>query len=260
MQYSKVEICGVNTSKLTVLSEAEKRKLLEIIKNGTPNEQKKARDKMINGNLRLVLSVIQRFTNRGENPDDLFQVGVIGLIKAIDNFDNTLDVRFSTYGVPMIIGEVRRYLRDNNSIRVSRSMRDTAYKAMQIKEQLTTQNNKEPTVEEIAKIMEVPKEDVVMALEAIVDPVSLYEPVFSDGNDTIYVMDQIGDKSDDSTWLEEIAVKEAIANLSDREKKILTMRFFKGKTQMEVANEIGISQAQVSRIEKGALNHIKKSI
>lgn len=260
LQYGKVEICGVNTSQLKLLKESEKRELLNIIKNGSPAEKKKARDKMINGNLRLVLSVIQRFTNRGENPDDLFQVGVIGLIKAIDNFNPTLDVRFSTYGVPMIIGEIRRFLRDNNSVRVSRSMRDTAYRAMQIKEQLTNKNNREPTVEEIAKIMEMPKEQVVLALEAIVEPVSLYEPVFSDGNDTIYVMDQIGDKNDDSTWLEEIAVKEAIANLSDREKRILSMRFFRGKTQMEVAAEIGISQAQVSRIEKGALDTIKKNI
>jgi len=260
LQYGKVEICGVNTSQLKLLKESEKRELLNIIKNGSPAERKKARDKMINGNLRLVLSVIQRFTNRGENPDDLFQVGVIGLIKAIDNFNPTLDVRFSTYGVPMIIGEIRRFLRDNNSVRVSRSMRDTAYRAMQIKEQLTNENNREPTVEEIAKIMEMPKEQVVLALEAIVEPVSLYEPVFSDGNDTIYVMDQIGDKNDDSTWLEEIAVKEAIANLSDREKRILSMRFFRGKTQMEVAAEIGISQAQVSRIEKGALDTIKKNI
>jgi RNA polymerase sporulation-specific sigma factor len=258
LQYGKVEICGVNTSQLKLLKESEKRELLNIIKNGSPAEKKKARDKMINGNLRLVLSVIQRFTNRGENPDDLFQVGVIGLIKAIDNFNPTLDVRFSTYGVPMIIGEIRRFLRDNNSVRVSRSMRDTAYRAMQIKEQLTNKNNREPTVEEIAKIMEMPKEQVV--LEAIVEPVSLYEPVFSDGNDTIYVMDQIGDKNDDSTWLEEIAVKEAITNLSDREKRILSMRFFRGKTQMEVAAEIGISQAQVSRIEKGALDTIKKNI
>ena len=260
MQYGKVEICGVNTSQLKLLKESEKRELLNIIKNGSPAEKKKARDKMINGNLRLVLSVIQRFTNRGENPDDLFQVGVIGLIKAIDNFNPTLDVRFSTYGVPMIIGEIRRFLRDNNSVRVSRSMRDTAYRAMQIKEQLRKKNIRERPVEEIAKIMEMPKEQVVLALEAIVEPVSLYEPVFSDGNDTIYVMDQIGDKNDDSTWLEEIAVKEAIANLSDREKRILSMRFFRGKTQMEVAAEIGISQAQVSRIEKGALDTIKKNI
>jgi RNA polymerase sporulation-specific sigma factor len=260
LQYSKVEICGVNTSQLKILSENEKKELLNIIKNGSPVEQKRARDKMINGNLRLVLSVIQKFTNRGENPDDLFQVGVIGLIKAIDNFDPALDVRFSTYGVPMIIGEIRRYLRDNNSVRVSRSMRDTAYRAMQIKEQLTNKNDSEPTVEEIAKIMEVPKETVVLALEAIVEPVSLYEPVFSDGNDTIYVMDQIGDSNDDKNWLEELAIRDAISGLSDREKRILSMRFFRGKTQMEVANEIGISQAQVSRIEKGALNNIKKSI
>lgn len=260
MQYAKVEICGINTSQLKVLKESEKRELLTIMKTGTPSERAEAREKMINGNLRLVLSVIQRFTNRGEKPDDLFQVGVIGLIKAIDNFDCSLDVRFSTYGVPMIIGEVRRYLRDNNSIRVSRSMRDTAYHAMQIKEQLINQNNEEPTVEQIAKIMGVPKETVVLALEAIVEPVSLYEPVFSDGNDTIYVMDQVGDKNDDSQWLEEIAIKEAIKNLSEREKKILGLRFFKGKTQMEVASEIGISQAQVSRIEKGALSQIKKNI
>ncbi len=260
MQYGKVEICGINTSQLKVLSEDEKKELLLKIKNGTPAEKKTARDKMIKGNLRLVLSVVQRFLGRGENPDDLFQVGVIGLIKAIDNFNPTLDVRFSTYGVPMIIGEIRRYLRDNNAVRVSRSMRDTAYHAMQIKEQLTAKNNREPTVEEIASIMKVPKENVVIALEAIVEPVSLYEPVFSDGSDTIYVMDQIGDNRDDSTWLEELAVKEAISNLSDREKRILTLRFFKGKTQMEVAYEIGISQAQVSRIEKGALNSIKKNI
>lgn len=260
MQYSKVEICGVNTAKLKVLKEAEKRELLQIIKNGTEAEKIIAREKMINGNLRLVLSVIQRFTNRGENMDDLFQVGCIGLIKAIDNFDCTLDVRFSTYGVPMIIGEIRRYLRDNNSIRVSRSMRDTAYKAMQVKEQMTAQNNKEPTIEEIAKALDLPKENVVLALEAIVEPVSLYEPVFSDGNDTIYVMDQVGDKNDDTNWLNEIALKEAMASLSGREKRILSLRFFKGKTQMEAATEIGISQAQVSRIEKGALQHIKKGI
>ena len=243
MQYGKVEICGINTSKLRVLSESEKRELLKEIKLGTPARKRAARDKMIQGNLKLVLSVVQRFLGRGESPDDLFQVGVIGLIKAIDNFDPSLDVRFSTYGVP-----------------VSRSMRDTAYHAMQIKEKLTADNNREPTVEEIAAIMKVPKENVVVALEAIVEPVSLYEPVFTDGSDTIYVMDQIGDKNDDATWLEELALKDAIAGLSDREKRILTLRFFRGKTQMEVASEIGISQAQVSRIEKGALNTIKKNI
>ena len=258
LQYSKVEICSVNTANLKVLKESEKRRLLEIIRNGTQLERKAARDEMVQGNLRLVLSVIQRFANRGENPDDLFQVGVIGLIKAIDNFDPTLDVRFSTYGVPMIIGEVRRFLRDNNPIRVSRSMRDTAYHAMQVKEMLTNKLGVEPTVEQIAKEMDVPKENVVLALEAIVEPVSLYEPVFSDGADTIYVMDQVGDNCTDSDWLEEIALKESIKKLSDREKKILSLRFFKGRTQMEVAKEIGISQAQVSRIEKGALDTIKR--
>lgn len=260
MQYNKVEICGVNTSKLKVLSEARKRELLKIMKEGTPSERKKAREEMINGNLRLVLSVIQRFTNRGENPDDLFQVGCIGLIKAIDNFDSSLDVRFSTYGVPMIIGEVRRFLRDNNSIRVSRSMRDTAYRAMQVRERMTNENNREPTVEEIAKELDLKKESVVLALESIVEPVSLYEPVFSDGADTIYVMDQVGDSNDDTNWLNEIALKEAIRNLAPREKKILSLRFFQGKTQMEVASEIGISQAQVSRLEKGALDKIKNEI
>lgn len=258
MQYNKVELCGVNTSKIKVLKEEEKRELLRIIKTGTPSERSRAREEMINGNLRLVLSVIQKFTNRGENLDDLFQVGCIGLIKAIDNFDDTMDVKFSTYGVPMIIGEVRRYLRDSNYIRVSRSVRDTAYRAMQVKEKLQNLNGREPTVEEIAKELELPKESVVLALEAIVEPVSLYEPVFSDGSDTVYVMDQIGDNNDDTNWLEEIALKEAIAHLSDREKKILSMRFYKGKTQMEVAKEIGISQAQVSRIEKAALEQIKK--
>lgn len=257
MQYNKVEICGVNTSDLKVLSEKDKKELLRIIRNGTESERKLAREKMINGNLRLVLSVIQRFSGRGEAPDDLFQVGVIGLIKAIDHFDPAMDVRFSTYGVPMIIGEVRRYLRDNNSVRVSRSMRDTAYHAMQVKEKLINKMNREPTVEEIAKEMKLPKETVVLALEAIVEPVSLYEPLFSDGNDTVYVMDQIGDSFDDKDWLDEISMKDAIKNLSDREKKIIGLRFFKGKTQMEVASEIGISQAQVSRIEKTALNRIK---
>lgn len=260
MQYSKVEICGVNTSKLRVLKEEEKVRLLTIMKEGTPKEKAKARAEMINGNLRLVLSVVQRFTNRGECPDDLFQVGCIGLIKAIDNFDVSVGVRFSTYGVPMIIGELRRFLRDNNSVRVSRSMRDIAYKAMQVKEQMTAQNNREPTVEEIAKALEVPKENIVLALEAIVEPVSLYEPVFSDGNDTIYVMDQVGDNNDEKNWLEELAFKDAMANLSQREKNVLALRFFKGKTQMEVAQEIGISQAQVSRIEKGALSKIKSEM
>ena len=224
------------------------------------NGDKEAREALIAGNLRLVLSVIQRFGNRGESPDDLFQVGCIGLMKAIDHFDVNQGVQFSTYGVPMIIGEVRRFLRDNNSVRVSRSLRDTAYKAIQCKERLTTEHGKEPTVEEIAQSLEIRREDVVLALEAIVEPVSLYEPVFSDGGDTIYIMDQVGDRTDDGDWLEEIAVKQAIHNLSDREKRILSLRFLDGKTQMEVAGEIGISQAQVSRLEKGALNKIKKEL
>jgi len=238
------------------LTREEEQHIMENIAKG----DSKAREPLIVHNLRLVVYIAKKFETPNASAEDLISIGTIGLIKAIDNFNPTLDVRFSTYGVPMIIGEIRRFLRDNNSVRVSRSMRDTAYRAMQIKEQLTNKNNREPTVEEIAKIMEMPKEQVVLALEAIVEPVSLYEPVFSDGNDTIYVMDQIGDKNDDSTWLEEIAVKEAITNLSDREKRILSMRFFRGKTQMEVAAEIGISQAQVSRIEKGALDTIKKNI
>lgn len=253
MQYNKVEICGVNTAKLKVLPEKEKMRLLKLSKQGDND----ARDKLINGNLRLVLSVIQRFTNRGETLDDLFQVGCIGLIKSIDNFDISQNVRFSTYAVPMIIGEIRRYLRDNNSIRVSRSMRDIAYKAMQVKEKFTNEHNREPSIDEIAKELETSRENIVLALESIVEPVSLYEPVFSDGTDTVYVMDQVGDKNDDNNWLDEIALKQSINNLSEREKKILALRFFKGKTQMEVANEIGISQAQVSRLENGALDKIK---
>ena len=253
MYYSKVEICGVNTAKLKVLKEKEKTELLKRVRQG----DEKAREELINGNLRLVLSVVQKFTNRGENLDDLFQVGCIGLIKAIDHFDPEQGVRFSTYGVPMIVGEIRRYLRDNNSIRVSRSMRDVAYKAMQTKERLTGENLKEPTVEEIAQDMGMRKQDVVLALESIVEPVSLYEPVYSDSGDTIFVMDQLGDKNDDSNWLEELSIREAISNLTPREKKFFSLRFFTGKTQMEVAGEIGISQAQVSRLEKGALEKIK---
>jgi len=241
---NKVEICGVNTSKLKVLKESEKLQLLHRIKEG----DKEARNLLVNGNLRLVLSVVQKFTNRGENLDDLFQVGCIGLIKSIDNFDTGQGVRFSTYAVPMIIGEIRRYLRDNNSIRVSRSLRDTAYKAMQVKERLTAYSDKEPTVEEIAKEMEMKKEDVVLALEAIVEPVSLYEPAYSDGGDTIFVMDQVGDKQSDKDWLDEISLKEAIKNLEDREKKILSLRFFVGKTQMEVAHEIGITYSKMHKI------------
>ncbi len=253
MYNNKVVICGVDTSKLPLLKEKEKEKLLREVKNGN----KTARDELINGNLRLVLSVVQRFLNRGENPDDLFQVGCIGLIKSIDNFDITQDVRFSTYAVPMIIGEIRRYLRDNNSIRVSRSIKDTAYRAMQVKERFISKNQKEPTVSEIAKELGIPREDVVIALESIVDPISLYEPVFSDGGDTIYVLDQVGDKNDDRNWLDEIYIKEAIKGLTEREKNILSLRFMQGKTQMEVSEEIGISQAQVSRLEKCALKKIK---
>ena len=253
VQYNKVEICGVNTSKLQVLKEAEKIELLKKMHDG----DRSAREKLINGNLRLVLSVIQRFQNRGEHPDDLFQVGVIGLMKAIDNFDISQNVRFSTYAVPMIIGEVRRYLRDNNALRVSRSMRDTAYHAMQAKEKLQTQLNRDPTMEEIAKELDRPVCDVVIALEAIVEPVSLYEPVYADGGEPIYVMDQVGSPETDRDWLDEIVMKETIKALSPREKKILSLRFMQGKTQTEVADEIGISQAQVSRLEKGALKRIK---
>lgn len=253
MQYSKVEICGINTNQLKVLKESEKMELLHKAHAG----DKAARDKLIEGNLRLVLSVVQRFANRGENMDDLFQVGVIGLIKAIDNFNLDLDVRFSTYAVPMCIGEIRRFLRDNNAVRVSRSMRDTAYKAMQVKERLINENQKEPTVEEIAKELGMNKSDVVLALEAIVDPVSLYEPVYSDGGDTIYVMDQVGDSNTDTDWIDEIMIKDEISKLDDRERNIMYLRFMQGKTQMEVAKEVGISQAQVSRLEKNALKRIK---
>ena len=252
--YNKVSICGVDTAKLPVLREAQNEALLKRTRAG----DNIAREELINGNLRLVLSVIQRFTNRGENLDDLFQVGCIGLIKSIDNFDISQNVRFSTYAVPMIIGEIRRYLRDNNSIRVSRSIKDTAYKAMQVKEKLTAQSGKEPQVQEIASELQLPVEDVVIALESVVSPISLYDPVYSDGGDTIYVLDQVGDKNDDKNWLSEIAFKEAIKNLSDREKHILSLRFMQGKTQMEVSEEIGISQAQVSRLEKGALQKIRE--
>ncbi len=253
MQFNKVEICGVNTAKLKVLKESEKRTLLEKSKAG----DKKAREDLVNGNLRLVLSVIQRFANRNENMDDLFQVGCIGLIKSIDNFDITQSVRFSTYAVPMIAGEVRRYLRDNNPVRVSRSLRDTAYHAIQAKEKLVNSLGREPTITEIADEMKLKKEEVVIALEAIVDPVSLYEPVYNDGGDTIYVMDQIGDGGSDEGWIDEILMRQSIEDLSDREKRILSLRFMRGLTQIEVAEEIGISQAQVSRLEKGALTKIR---
>ena len=254
---NKVEICGVNTSKLPTLSREEKEQLFIKIKNG----DEKAREKFIHGNLRLVLSVIQRFSNRGENSDDLFQVGCVGLIKAIDNFDLSQNEQFSTYAVPMIIGEIRRYLRDNNSIRVSRSLKDIAYKALYTKEHLMSKNSKEPTLAEIAQKLDIPKEDIVFALDAIAEPVSLYEPVYHDGGEAIYVMDQVRDsKNTDENWLRNIAVYEAMKHLGDREKHILNLRFFQGKTQMEVADEIGISQAQVSRLEKSALKHMRKYI
>ena len=258
MQYfNKVEISGINTSQIKVLSDKESQELLRKARAG----DMKARDDLIKGNLRLVLSVVQRFANRGENFDDLFQVGVIGLIKAIDNFNLDLGVRLSTYCVPMCIGEIRRFLRDSGAIRVSRSMRDTAYKAMQVKEKLTNKYGKEPSVEEIAKQLNMKKSDVVIALEAIVDPVSLYEPVYSDGGDPLTVMDQVRDnKNTDEDWLEQIALKEAMARLSERERQILALRYSDGKTQMEVSSEIGISQAQVSRLEKNAIKSIKKNM
>lgn len=251
--YNKVSICGVDTSKLPILKESEKMELLKKARTGN----KYAREGLINGNLRLVLSVIKRFSGRGENLDDLFQVGCIGLIKAIDNFDISQNVRFSTYAVPMIIGEIRRYLRDNNLIRVSRSIKDTAYRAMQAKERLMQNGGEEPTVSDIAKELELPVEDVVIALESIVSPMSIYDPVYSDGGDTIYVLDQLGDNNDDKNWLQEIAFRDALENLSEREKHILALRFMRGMTQMEVSEEIGISQAQVSRLEKGAIDKIK---
>ena len=257
MALFKVEICGVNTAKLPLLTEEEKRELFKEIKKGNME----AREKYIRGNLRLVLSILQRFSNTGENVDDLFQIGCIGLIKAVDNFDDTLNVKFSTYAVPMIIGEIRRYLRDNNPIRVSRSLKDIAYKALQVRERLVRNNAKEPTVSEIAKELELEVEDVVMALDAIQDPISLFDPVYQDNGDAIFVMDQVQDKKDtDENWLQEIALKEAIKKLNSREKLVLDLRFYKGRTQIEVADEIGISQAQVSRIEKNALKNMKKYI
>ena len=253
----KVEICGVNTSKLKVLKNEETMELLRRTKEG----DMEAREQLIAGNLRLVLSVIQKFSNRGENLDDLFQVGCIGLIKAIDNFNTDLDVRFSTYAVPMIIGEIRRYLRDNNPIRVSRSLRDTAYKALQARDRLQYALGREATVDEIAQEMHLPVEDVVFALEAIQDPVSLFEPIYNDGGDALYIMDQVKDENTkDENWLEEISIKDALQHLNEREKKILRLRFFEGRTQMEVAGEIGISQAQVSRLEKNALLHMRKHV
>ncbi len=255
MALYKVEICGVNTSKLPILTDEEKEKLFDRIEKG----DKEARDLFIQGNLRLVLSIVQRFNNSNENVDDLFQIGCIGLIKALDNFDRTLNVKFSTYAVPMIIGELKRYLRDYNTIRVSRSLKDIAYKAIYAREKLMKESLKEPTIEEISKMIEVPKEDIVVALDAIQTPVSLYEPVYTEGGDTLYVMDQISDKKNkEENWIEELSLKQALEKLSDRERNIVELRFFKGRTQMEVADEIGISQAQVSRLEKNALRSMKK--
>ena len=255
MYYNKVEICGVNTSKLVVLSDDKKKELLLKSKKG----DFEAREELIYGNLRLVLSIIQRFMNRNENVDDLFQVGCVGLIKAVDNFNVDLDVKFSTYAVPMIIGEIRRYLRDNNSIRISRSMRDIAYHALNAREELSRENENEPTVDQIASKLGESKETVVRAMEAIIAPISLYEPVYSENGDSIYVIDQLSDvTSGDEKWLETIALADAMKVLSEREHKIITMRFYKNKTQMEIAQEIGISQAQVSRIEKGALERMRK--
>lgn len=255
--YNKVLLTGVNTSKLTVLSEKEKRELLLKIKNG----DKAARDKFINGNLKLVLSVIQKFSTKDRSADDLFQVGCIGLIKSVDNFDVSLDVRFSTYAVPMIIGEIRRYLRDNNVIRVSRSVRDLAYKALSAKECFIKEKGKEPTVSELAKLVGASTEEITEALDAIADPISLHEPIASNSEENLCVMDAIRDESStDSNWIEELTLKETIKKLSEREKKIIALRFFVGRTQTEVANEIGISQAQVSRLEKGALDKIKKEL
>ena len=264
MYYNKVEICGVNTSGLETLSDEEKKDLLNKTKNG----DKEARKRLIDGNLRLVLSIIQRFSKKREDADDLFQVGCIGLIKAVDNFDTSLDVKFSTYAVPMIIGELRRYMRDNNTIRVSRSMRDLAYRALQAREEIAKTSQNEPTIEEILSYLQnngtdADKEKLVSALEGIADPVSLFEPIYSDngGNESLMIMDQIRDRdSNDEVWLERIALNDAMKDLGEREKKIITMRFYGGKTQMEIADEIGISQAQVSRLEKGALDKIKKQM
>ena len=259
MYYNKVEICGVNTSQLTVLSDAEKRELLLLSKNGDIE----ARRRLICGNLRLVLSIIQRFINRRENLDDLFQVGCIGLVKAVDNFNTALDVKFSTYAVPMIIGEIRRYLRDNNTIRISRSVRDLAYRSLQAREEWMREKETEPDIEQLAERLGEKKEAVLGAMEAIVEPISLYEPVFTENGDSVYVMDQISDTSAENSgdaWLENIALSDAMKSLSERERFIIEMRFFKNKTQMEIADEIGISQAQVSRLEKGALNKIRKNM
>ena len=257
MFYNKVEICGINTAELQVLTDEEKKDLIKKVKDGDTY----ARQELIYGNLRLVLSIIQRFTNRKENIDDLFQVGCIGLIKAVDNFNTEYDVKFSTYAVPMIIGEIRRYLRDNNTIRISRSVRDLAYRSLQVREEIINERQCEPTVDEIAAKLGEDRENVIRAMEAIIEPISLYEPVYSENGDSIYVMDQLSDSdSSDEIWLENIVLKQAMCKLNDREKKIISMRYYNNKTQMEIAEEIGISQAQVSRLEKGALEQIRKQL
>lgn len=257
MYYNKVEICGVNTSRLKVLNDEEKHDLLVKARSGDEN----ARQELISGNLRLVLSIIQRFTNRRENMDDLFQVGCIGLVKAVDNFNIEMDVKFSTYAVPMIIGEIRRYLRDNNAIRISRSVRDLAYRALQAREELMAKKESEPSVEEIAALLGEKKEAVRHAMEAIIEPISLYEPVYNDNGDSLYLMDQLSDTSGgDELWLENIVLKDALQKLNERERKIIDLRFFRNKTQMEIADEIGISQAQVSRLEKATLEKIRKQL
>ena len=257
MFYNKVEICGINTAELRVLTDDEKKDLIKKAKDGDTY----ARQELIYGNLRLVLSIIQRFTNRKENIDDLFQVGCIGLIKAVDNFNTEYDVKFSTYAVPMIIGEIRRYLRDNNTIRISRSVRDLAYRSLQVREEIINERQCEPTVDEIAAKLGEDRENVIRAMEAIIEPISLYEPVYSENGDSIYVMDQLSDSdSSDEIWLENIVLKQAMCKLNDREKKIISMRYYNNKTQMEIAEEIGISQAQVSRLEKGALEQIRKQL
>ena len=256
MYYNKVEICGVNTAELPVLKEKEKRELLAKIRAG----DKAARQTMIQGNLRLVLSVVQKFANRGESPDDLFQVGCIGLIKAIDHFDPSLNVRFSTYGVPMIVGEIRRFLRDNSAVRVSRSVRDVAYKAMQAREQLQKSLGREPRIGEVAQAVGLQREDVTLALESVVEPVSLYEPVYGEGSDAMYVMDQLGTADGEDSWVSRIQFRDTVESLTPRQRRIMELRYLAGKTQTEVAREIGISQAQVSRLEKGALSRIKKDL
>ena len=256
MYPGKVELCGVDTSQLPVLSEAEKSALIRAARTGDAQ----ARQEMIRGNLRLVLSVVQKFSNRGENPDDLFQVGCIGLIKAIDNFDPALNVRFSTYGVPMIVGEIRRFLRDNNTVRVSRSIRDLAYHAMQAREELQKREGREPRVSEIAAQVGASPENVAMALESVVEPASLYEPIYSDGEDSLALMDQLHDATGEESWISDIMFRDTVKALSPRERRIIALRYLNGKTQMQVAREIGISQAQVSRLEKGALRQIKEQI